>query len=140
MWASYLRTWWAAMMAACSALSPVAVAADVLVVTDSHHPVKSIASAKVIELDLPARIEAELAADLPSDPATAAVLVKQRLREGGPALQNRIAAAYQNVADAWGLGVAKIPAVVVDHRYVVYGDTDVTQAVAYIDAYRRERP
>ncbi len=137
--ASYLRTWWAAMMAACSALSPVAFA-DVLVVTDSHHPVQPIASAKVIELDLPARIEAELATDLPTDPAAAAALVKQRLREGGPALQRKITAAYQNIADAWSLGITKIPAVVVDRRYVVYGDTDVAQAVAYIDAYRRERP
>lgn len=139
MWASYLRTWWAAMMTACSALSPVAFA-DVLVVTDSHHPVQPIASAKVIELDLPARIEAELAADLPSDPATAAALVKQRLREGGPALQRRITAAYQNIADTWGLGITKIPAVVVDRRYVIYGDADVASAVARIDAYRRERP
>lgn len=137
---SYLRTSWIAMAVACFAISPVAMAADVLVVTDSHHPVQSITSAKLIELDLPSRIETELAADLPSDPAIAAALVKQRLHEGGPALQRRITTAYQNVTDAWGLGIAKIPAVVVDRRYVVYGDADVARAVARIDAYRREQP
>ena len=38
-----------------------ASAADVLVVTDSHHPVQPTAGVRVIELDLPERIKAELA-------------------------------------------------------------------------------
>ena len=42
-------------------LSQGASAADVLVVTDSRHPVQSASGARVIELDLPERIEAELA-------------------------------------------------------------------------------
>ena len=54
----------------------------------------------------------------------AAALVQQRLRDGGQALQRRIGSAYQGVADAWGLGLAKVPAVVVDRRYVVYGEPD----------------
>lgn len=136
--ASYLRSFWASMTVACCALSPAAIA-DVLVVTDSHHSVQPIANAKIIELDLPARIQAELAADLPTDPVAAATRVKQRLREGGPALQRKMVAAYQNVADAWGLGVTKIPAVIVDRRYVIYGDANVARAVAHIETYRRER-
>jgi integrating conjugative element protein (TIGR03757 family) len=79
-----------------------ASAADVLVVTDSRHPVQSASGARVIELDLPERIEAELAAGLPADPGRAAALVQQRLRDGGQALQRRIGSAYQGVADAWG--------------------------------------
>ncbi len=113
--------------------------AETLVVTDSHHPVQSMVGVRVIELDLPARIKAELATDLPSDPASAAALVKQRLREGGPLLERRMTAAYQNLADAWGLGVTKIPAVIVDRRYVIYGDANVARAVARIETYRRER-
>jgi integrating conjugative element protein (TIGR03757 family) len=123
-----------------SLFGSVAVAADVFVVTDSRHPVQAPAGVRVIELDQPARIEAELAAHLPADPGKAAVLVRQRLRSGGEALQRRIGHAYQGVADAWGLGIAKIPAVVVDRRYVVYGETDVARAVARIDAYRSARP
>ena len=119
---------------------PVAVAADVLVVTDSRHPVQVPAGVRVIELDQPAHIEAELTAHLPADPAQAEALVRQRLLDGGADLQRRIGQAYQGVADAWGLGIVKIPAVVVDRRYVVYGEPDVAHAVARIDAYRSARP
>lgn len=118
----------------------VASAADVLVVTDSRHPVQSTAGVRVIELDLPERIEAELAAGLPNDASRAATLVQQRLRDGGPTLQRRIGSAYQGVADAWGLGIAKVPSVVVDRRYVVYGEPDVARAVASIEVHRRTQP
>jgi integrating conjugative element protein (TIGR03757 family) len=121
-------------------LGSSAFAADVLVVTDSRHPVQSTGSARVIELDLPERIESELAAGLPNDPSRAAALVQQRLRDGGQALQRRIGSAYQGVADAWGLGLAKVPAVVVDRRYVVYGEPDVARAVARVEAHRRTQP
>ena len=105
-------------------------AADVLVVTDSRHPVQAPAGVRIIELDQATRIEVELAAHLPADPQQAAALV----------LQRRIGHAYQGVADAWGLGIAKIPAVVVDRRYVVYGEPDVSRAVARINAYRSTQP
>jgi integrating conjugative element protein (TIGR03757 family) len=114
----------------CAALlCPFASAVDVLVVTDSRHPVQALAGARVIELDQATRIEAELASHL-----------RQRLRDGGEALQRRIGHAYQGVADAWGLGIAKIPAVVVDRRYVIYGEPDVARAVARIDTYRSTQP
>ena len=126
----------------CAALlGPIAAAAaDVLVVTDSRHPVQAPAGVRIIELDQATRIEVELAAHLPADPQQAAALVRQRLHDGGEALQRRIGHAYQGVADAWGLGIAKIPAVVVDRRYVVYGEPDVSRAVARIDAYRSTQP
>ena len=44
------------------------------------------------------------------------------------------------MTDAWSLGVTKIPAVVVDRRYVVYGETDVSRALARIEEYRRAQP
>ena len=125
----------------CAALlGSIAAAADVLVVTDSRHPVQAPAGVRVIELDQPAHIEAELTAHLPADPAQAEALVRQRLLDGGADLQRRIGQAYQGVADAWGLGIVKIPAVVVDRRYVVYGEPDVARAVARIDAYRSSQP
>ena len=115
-------------------------AADVLVVTDSGHPVQPITGVRVIELDLPTRIEAELTADLPADPGQAVDLAQQRLRAGGQELQRRLGRAYQGVAEAWGLGIAKLPAVVVDRRYVVYGEPDVARAVARIESSRRALP
>jgi integrating conjugative element protein (TIGR03757 family) len=116
------------------------LAADVRVFTDRHHPIEAPAGVRVVELDDAARIESALAADLPSDPAEAAAVVQQRLRDGGDALQHRLADAYQDVTDAWSLGVTKIPAVVVDRRYVVYGETNVSRALARIEAYRRTAP
>ncbi len=117
-----------------------ASAADVLVVTDSRHTVQPVAGARVIELDLPARIEADLATGLPSDPSQAATLVEQRLRDGGEELQRRLGRAYQCVSEAWSLGIAKLPAVVVDRRYVIYGEPDVARAVARIESSRRAPP
>jgi integrating conjugative element protein (TIGR03757 family) len=121
-------------------LSPLAHAADILVVTDSQHPVQVPISARLIELDQPARIKAELAAHLPADPARSAALVQRRLKDGGNALQTRMGTAYQGVVDAWSLGIITIPAVVVDQRYVVYGEPDVAKAVALIEAHRRTQP
>lgn len=138
-------TSWQSMAAAvvaglCMGLFSRIAIADVLVVTDSRHPIKTMGGERVIELDLPDRIEAELSAGLSADPGQAETIVQQRLHDGKEALQRRIGHAYQNVADAWRLSITKIPAVVVDRRYVVYGEPDVARAVARIDAYRNARP
>jgi integrating conjugative element protein (TIGR03757 family) len=114
------------------------VSAEVLVVTDTGHPVKVMNDERVIELDLPARIEAELSADLPADPERAADMARERLRD--PTAQRRLFAAYQGVAEARGLNVAKVPAVIVDRRCVIYGEADVARAVARLDACRSARP
>ncbi len=96
-----------------------APAAEIWVITDRQHPVAAAPSMRVIELDAPARIETALNAQLPTDPVRAIAIVQQRLRDGGTELQRRLRLAYQGVADAWSLRVVKIPAVVVDQRYVV---------------------
>jgi integrating conjugative element protein (TIGR03757 family) len=127
-----------ALSAVCCALSPAAIAGEVLVVTDTRHPVTAYAEARIVELDRPSRIEAALTAELPVDPARAAALVQQRLRDGGQDWQRQLGRAYQDVIEAWQLGVAKLPAVVVDQRYVVYGEVDVARAVARITTYLRE--
>ncbi|CEH48977.1 conserved hypothetical protein [Xanthomonas citri pv. citri] len=91
-------------------------------------------------MDEAPRIEAELSANLPTDPDQATALGKRRLSTGGADLQRRIASAYQGVADAWSLGITSIPAIVVDQRYVVYGEPDVARAIARIEQHRREQP
>jgi integrating conjugative element protein (TIGR03757 family) len=130
-----------AIFALCTSTATANVmAADVRVFTDWKHPIEAPAAVRVLELDAAARIESALAADLPSDPAQAAAIVQQRLKDGGATLQRRLADAYQGVADAWSLSVTKIPAVVVDRRYVVYGEPNVSRALARIEAYRRTEP
>lgn len=125
---------------ALAVFSPVTFAADVLVVTDSRHPVKTMGGERLIELDEAHRIEAELSAELTADPRQAAAIVKRRLDSGGVDLQRRIASAYQGVTDAWSLGITSIPAVVVGQRYVVYGEPDVARAAARIEQHRRTQP
>ncbi|ELC7284837.1 TIGR03757 family integrating conjugative element protein [Pseudomonas aeruginosa] len=118
-----------------------ASAADIRVFTGRGHPVRGVPSdALVTELDASTRLEEDLGADLPADADQAAALVQRRLEKGGSALQRSLASAYQGVADAWGLGVAKVPAVVVDRRYVIYGEPDVALALSRIARYRREQP
>ena len=53
---------------------------------------------------------------------------------------SRLASAYQGVTDAWSLGITSLPAVVVDQRYVVYGEPDVARALARIEQHRRPQP
>lgn len=122
------------------AASSLAVAADVWVVTDRAHPVRTVAGARMSELDAPTRLEAALSADLPADPREAAARVQERLAADHGTLTQQLSAAYQAVTDAWSAGVTRIPAIVVDRRYVVYGDTDVAHALARIQTYREAHP
>jgi integrating conjugative element protein (TIGR03757 family) len=117
-----------------------ALAAEVWVVTDRLHPVKASIDVRIIELDAPARAEADLAAQLPSNRRQAAATVRKRLKSGGADLHRRLAVAYQGVIDAWSLGIAKLPAIVVDRQYVVYGEPNVDRAVSRINEYRSTRP
>ncbi|CAR52855.1 MULTISPECIES: TIGR03757 family integrating conjugative element protein [Burkholderia] len=137
--AARARPAWFAAGIAFLALATRAAAAEVWLVTDSHHPVLGQADRHVV-LDAGAVLEAELAANLPTDQERASAIVQQRLKLGGADMQRRIGIAYQGIVDAWSLGVTKVPAIVVDRRYVVYGETDVARAVARIDQYRRTQP
>lgn len=128
------------ILAGLLAASQVA-AAEVWIVTDGHSPVQGrTAAARVIQMDAPQHIEEELTAQLPSDMQQAAALVRARLEKGGPDRQQRLREAYQGVVDAWSLGITKLPAVVVDRRYVVYGETSLDKALARISRLRGEQP
>lgn len=127
------------------ALLSLSARAEGLIVTDRQHPVQSVTNARIIKLDEPGRIEADLAANLPSIPDEAAATVQQpppaRRRPAATPPQPRMAGRGRGLrAGGWGLGIATIPAVVVDRHYVVYGDPDVAGAVAHIDAFRRAQP
>jgi len=112
--------------------------AQVWVITDTRHPVTGSASIqRIIQLDAAQQIEAELSANLPADPQQATALVQQRLNQGGASLQQRLREAYQGVTDAWSMGITTLPAVVVDQRYVVYGESDLDKALARIAQYRK---
>jgi len=127
-----------ASLAAATILDAGVAAAETWVITDQSHPTVGDADRHLL-LDAPARLELELASGLPSDLEQAAAVVRRRLKQGGADLQRRIATAYQGVTDAWSLGITKVPAIVVDRRYVIYGETDVARAVARVEQHRREQ-
>jgi integrating conjugative element protein (TIGR03757 family) len=111
--------------------------AETILITDTHHPIRTTNEIRAITLDLPATLEAELSTNLPADPSKAQAIVQQRLT---PALSARLTQAHQDVADAWSMGVTRIPAVVVDRKYVIYGETDILRALERIEQHRSLEP
>lgn len=119
-----------------------AAAAGVEVFTTAGEPVVNVpASAAVVELDAPARLDARLSQDLPADPSRAKQMLQSRMNdpEWRRTLQSYVQL-YQGVARAWMLGIEKVPAVVVDSQYVVYGEADVRRALEEIEQARGNQP
>lgn len=103
------------------------------VITDQAHPVTNAAGIRVIRLDEQQRLEEQLTKKLPSNPTQAAASIQAYLSSpDGKQFQRELAQAQQAATDAWSLGVKKIPAVVVDRQYVVYGEADVKTATGII--------
>jgi integrating conjugative element protein (TIGR03757 family) len=82
----------------------------------------------VYRVDERQRIEADLSANLPGDQAAAQKIVSERVRSMGNSLKARGKAAADALAASVQLGVNRIPAVVFDGQWVVYGSTDVAAA------------
>ena len=115
-----------------------AIAQEILVFSDQHHPVHSIpASVQVIDLDAVLHQEDALSADLSSEQGQAVETARLRLTTQQ---HHQLATAYQGIVDAWALGIQKIPAVVVDRKYVVYGEPDVQKALSRIEVHRETQP
>ncbi len=111
--------------------------AEIVVITDSAHPVQLVPGARLINLDEPQRIKKSLFGSLPANPQQAAAIARQRLDSPeGTRAKQELLTAQQGVADAWSLGIAKIPAVVVDRKFVVYGQPNVAAALQAIQAHR----
>ncbi|HGW5376738.1 TPA: TIGR03757 family integrating conjugative element protein [Pseudomonas aeruginosa] len=114
--------------------------AEIWVITDQAHPVTATESSRVLLLDAQEHLEKQLTAALPQDPQQAQAAFKRLLQgSDGRRLQAELVKAQQDVADAWSLGVEKIPAVVVDRQYVVYGEPDVPRALELIAKARGAR-
>lgn len=113
------------------------VQAETWAITDAAHPLNVPAGVRLIRLDDQQRLEAQLSRTLPSDPQQASMAAQQMLKSPeGTRLLAELANAQQGAADAWSVGVTKVPAVVVDRQYVIYGESDVAAAIKAIDAAR----
>ena len=118
---------------------PGAAAGDVVAFTLSSMPLHAAGDATVHVLDTRDGYAEAFGADLPGDPERALAEAHRRLATpaGRAALARLVSAAAGN-ALAGRLGIEKLPAVVVDGRYVVYGVRDVAQAAKRVEAWRAE--
>ncbi|MDU8264728.1 TIGR03757 family integrating conjugative element protein [Pseudomonas syringae] len=111
--------------------------AETWIVTDRNHPVQAPAHVRLILLDESERLEAKLSEGLPANQQQAIAIMQQRLMSSdAQRLQRDLALAQQNLVDAWSMGVTKVPAVVVDRKFVVYGETNATAAEYRIAQWR----
>jgi integrating conjugative element protein (TIGR03757 family) len=122
------------------AFAAQAGAASIRVYTDRTITLRNTQGAEVVFLDAPQRLEQALSAGLPTDARRAEAIAQERLRAGGLRLQRDFARAWQGVIDARRLGIMRLPAVVADERYVVYGEPDVAKAAIRIAAFRSRQP
>jgi len=119
--------------------SPPAGAGEVVAFTLSSMPLRASGGAAVHVLDARDGHAEAFGADLPGDPERALAEARRRMATpAGRAALARIAAAAAGNALAGRLGIEKLPAVVVDGRYVVYGVRDVARAVERVEAWRAE--
>ncbi|KPW58784.1 Uncharacterized protein ALO80_00228 [Pseudomonas caricapapayae] len=111
--------------------------AETWVITDRNHPVQAPAHVRLILLDEQERLETKLSEGLPANQQQAIAIVHKRLKsDDALRLQRDLALAQQSLVDAWSIGVTKVPAVVVDRQFVVYGETNVLAAEQRIAQWR----
>lgn len=126
------------------ALASIAAAsageAEVRIYTIRSIPVNAPGWARIVYLDAAGALEEQLSAGLPHDPVRAVTTARQRLVDEGATLQRDLAIAYEGIAEAWSLGITTLPAVIIDRRYVIYGEADVASALARIGAFRKSKP
>ena len=129
----------AAALACCPVLAAAGETPDVVAFTLSSIPMRADGAA-VHELDLRDRLADAFGADLPAGPEAALAEARRRLESPeGAALRRELVEAAAGNALAARLGIQKLPAVVVDGRYVVYGVRDVRRALDRIAAWRARR-
>ncbi|MFO3662355.1 TIGR03757 family integrating conjugative element protein [Pseudomonas amygdali] len=111
--------------------------AETWVITDRNHTVQAPAHVRLILLDEQERLETKLSEGLPANQQQAIAIMQQRLKSSdAQRLQRDLALAQQNLVDAWSIGVTKVPAVVVDRTFVVYGEPNVLAAEQRIAQWR----
>ena len=98
--------------------------------------VKTVAGALVYAIDALDALTEPLSAGLPADPARAQRIAKQRFASMGEAQRARIDHAARVLGQAAHYRLEKAPAIVIEREAVVYGVSDVAQA---LKIYRRWR-
>lgn len=75
-------------------------------------------------------LDAELSAGLPADERAALPIAQERMRRMADAIRARGTNAAEGLQLAMQYGIERLPAIVINGQSVIYGVTDVDQAVA----------
>jgi len=108
------------------------------VFTSARTPIATASTPAVLvyNLDLPARIEAELSTRLPQDREAAAQIASAELQGAWRKSAETLTHAYQGLLKARQYGLQKLPAMVFDGQAVVYGVIDLEQALGDYQRWR----
>lgn len=123
-------------------LAVPAVMARTVIYTTAKYPVMDPQPGEQVQLLADIRVlEQMLFPALPGTPAQAEQEAKQRMQHPDWQVQEaRLTHAYQVLLDAYTLGIQKVPAVVFDDKYVIYGTTDTVLAEQKLEAWREQHP
>ncbi len=130
-----------ALLHADSTQTPIPTQIEVF--TNSRYPITNATQTdvpiQIHDLDAPARLEENLSTGLPSDPKQAKTMALKHLEAlGADRLAEMVNRAYEGTTQAINFELLKIPAVVFDNgTSVIYGITDIDDAVARYQAWRQ---
>lgn len=126
---------WAAILVASASVpgDGAPVVEEAVAFTVATMPMSGADGVPVFVLDGAGRVADRLTADLPAGRAEAEAEVRRRVAAGGA---EAIRTAAEGGRLAARLGVTRLPAVVVDGRFVVYGVTDMGRALDLVARWR----
>ena len=88
------------------------------------------------ELDRIRLLETRLSRELPADPKQAEAIVLDRFQHLDRATSDSLRQSAVGLAKAMQYGIDRIPAIVFDGQAVVYGVTDISEALAHYQAWQ----
>lgn len=124
---------------------------SVIVVTSSQRPIAnadtvlfpadgSLPDIQVLNLDSVVDIEKRLGDGLPNDPEQARIMIDQRVaRIGRSSLDAELRAAYLPLGTMMAYGLDRYPVIIFDQQAVIYGVTDLAQAINQYRQWREGR-
>lgn len=123
-------------------LTSVSIPAQTVIYTTARYPVENPEPGVVIQvLEDIHSLEQSLFPALSQHPEQAEQRARERMKQPDWREQEaRLTRAYQSLLDAYALGIEKVPAVVLDERYVVYGTTDIRVAEKKRDTWLEMQP
>ncbi len=109
--------------------------------TTARYPISGATPVvQIYILDEPARIQAELSASLPQGKDAAAEFARAQVQGAWREEAQLLTRAYQGLLKVRQYGVLRLPAIVFDGTAIVYGVTDLEDALSIYRSWRQTSP